>query len=335
MLDWAKRTDTFASAMTWDMFVGGEWVPAQGGKTFGSHNPLTGELIAHVPDASRADVDAAITAAKKAQPAWEALPIGAKSALFMKAAALFEERKMHFAQALMEETGSGFGKSMFECSLIPVSMVEAAALPTRAIGEIYPSHVPGKINRIVRKAAGVVGAISPWNFPLFLSFRAYAYAIALGNTAVLKPSEDSPLVGGLMLAQLFEDAGFPPGVFNVVTTSREGAPMVGDAFVNDKRVDVISFTGSTKVGQTLATAAAAVFKPTMMELGGKNASIVLEDADIDRAVDLTFFGAFMHQGQICMSTDKILVHRSLYEDFLKKLVAKTAHFAPTPPQEQT
>ncbi len=335
MLDWAKRTDAFDNAMTWDMFIGGNWVPAQGGKIFGTHNPLTGELIANIPDASRNDVDAAIAAAKAAQPAWEALPPGAKSALFMKAAALFEERKMLFAQALMEETGSGFGKSMFECSLMPACMVEAAALPTRATGEIYPSHVPGKVNRIVRRAAGVVGAISPWNFPLFLSFRAYAYAIALGNTAVLKPSEDSPLVGGLMLAQLFEDAGFPAGVFNVVTTSREGAAMVGDAFVNDKRVDVISFTGSTKVGQTLATAAASVFKPTMMELGGKNASIVLDDADIDRAVDLTFFGAFMHQGQICMSTDKIFVHRSLYDEFVNKLVAKTAHFAPTPPQEQT
>ena len=331
MLDWATHTDT----NNWEMLIGGAWKPAEGGKTFPTQNPATGDVIAMIPDASQADLDAAITAAAEAQPGWEATPIGAKQAMFMKAATLFEERKEAFAQALMQETGSGFGKSMFEVSLIAPYMLEAAALTTKETGEIYPSHVPGKVNRIVRKPCGVVGAISPWNFPVLLSFRAYALAIALGNTAVLKPSENSPLVGGLMLAKLFDDAGFPPGVFNVVTTSRDGAAMVGETFVNDKRVGAISFTGSTKVGKLLATAAASVFKPTMMELGGKNASIILDDADVDRAVDLTFMGAFLHQGQICMSTDKVFVHRSLYDEYLKKLVAKVGFIPPTAPEEHT
>lgn len=332
MLDWNKRADTAAPL---NMLINGAWVPATSGATFEDKDPMDGYCIAQVPDASKADVEAAIAAAKAAQPAWEALPPAAKSALFLKASQLFQERQEQFAQALIAETGSGFGKAMFECSLVPVALLEAAALPTREIGEIYTSQVPGKINRIVRKAAGVVGAISPWNFSVYLSLRSFIHAVALGNTAVLKPSEDSPITGGLMIAELFTDAGFPAGVINVVTTSRDGAAMVGDIFVNDPRVNVISFTGSTNVGKLLNTACAANFKPVMLELGGKNASIVLDDAEVDRAVDLTFFGAFMHQGQICMSTDRILVHRSLYDQFLEKLVAKVGFFKPTAPGEHT
>jgi acyl-CoA reductase-like NAD-dependent aldehyde dehydrogenase len=138
-----------------------------------------------------------------------------------------------------------------------------------------------------------------------------------------------------MLAELFNDAGFPAGVFNVVTTSRDGAAMVGNAFVDDKRIAVMSFTGSTRVGQLLATACAKAFKPIVLELGGKNSMIVRKDADLDRAVDLAFFGSFLHQGQICMSCDKVLVDRSIYDAFVEKLVAKTVNFVPTNPDEQT
>jgi acyl-CoA reductase-like NAD-dependent aldehyde dehydrogenase len=151
----------------------------------------------------------------------------------------------------------------------------------------------------------------------------------------LKPSEDSPLSGGLMIAQLFADAGLPAGVLNVVTTGRDGAPMVGDSFVGSRDVAGLSFTGSTKVGQMLSMACAQAFKPIMLELGGKNPIIVLEDADIDHAVDLAFFGAFLHQGQICMSADRIIVAQPIYQDFLNKLVAKTKNFVPTAPHEQT
>ncbi|NTF34230.1 aldehyde dehydrogenase family protein [Rhizobium skierniewicense] len=315
------------------MLIDGKWLSASNGATFDDLNPVDGSLVARIADATAEDLDAAIVAAKVAQPAWEAMAPFAKSALFLNAARIFEERKNEFAQALIAETGSSFGKAMFECSVVPTALLEAAALPTREIGEIYASQTPGKINRVVRRAAGVVGAISPWNFPLYLSLRAFMHAVALGNTAVLKPSEDSPLTGGLLIGKLFADAGFPAGVLNVVTTSRDGAAMVGDTFVNDPRINVLSFTGSTHVGKMLSTGCAAVFKPIMLELGGKNASIVLDDADVDRAVDLNFFGAFMHQGQICMSTDRILVHRSLYDTFVRKFVAKTAQFQPTAPNE--
>ncbi|MBU0557950.1 MAG: aldehyde dehydrogenase family protein [Alphaproteobacteria bacterium] len=317
------------------MYIGGAWRAAQGDAVFTTGNPTTGTTIADVAEASASDVEDAITAAAQAQPAWAALPPAARAGLFHRAAALFTARQQEFANMLVAETGSGFGKAMFECSLVPLALAEAAALTTREIGEIYPSQVPGKINRTMRAPAGVIGVVSPWNFPLYLSMRGFIYALALGNTAVLKPSEDSPISGGVMLAELFAEAGFPAGVFNVVTTSRDGAAMVGDKFVNDKRIAVISFTGSTRVGQALSTACASVFKPIVLELGGKNPMIVLEDADLDRAVDLAFFGSFLHQGQICMSCDKVLVHRSIIDEFVKRLVAKTVNFVPTSPEQQT
>lgn len=334
MLDWFRKKDAPATEPS-KLYIKGEWVAASGG-SFPNYDPTSGEEISHVANASKSDIDSAIASAAAAQPGWAATPPAARIALFQKAADLFEQRMEEFAGALMSETGSGFGKSMFECAhLTLVALREAGGVASQATGEIYPSNVPGKVNRTVRSPKGVVGVISPWNFPLYLSMRGFIYAVALGNTAVLKPSEESPITGGLMIAELFHDAGFPPGVFNVITASRDSAREVGDAFVNDPRVNVISFTGSTSVGKQLNTACAAAFKPIVLELGGKNPVIVLGDADIDRAVNLAFFSTFLHQGQICMSAGRILVARSLHEEFVKRLVAKSENFVPTAPQEQT
>lgn len=335
MLDWLSNGVGERDAPAREMFVNGQWRAAVNGRTFVTFDPSNERTLAAVADATDQDVEAAIAAAASAQADWAALPPAARAGILTKVAALFVERQEQFAQMLMAETGSGIGKAMFECSLIPLALSEAAGLTTREIGEIYPSQVPGKINRTLRSPAGVIGVISPWNFPLYLSLRGFVYAMALGNTIVLKPSEDSPLVGGLMLADLFMEAGLPPGVLNVVTTSRNNAPIVGDAFVRDPRVSVLCFTGSTAVGRQLSTACAEVFKPVMLELGGKNPIIVLDDADLDRSVNLAFFGSFLHQGQICMSCDKILVHHSIYDAFVERLVAKTQNFVPTNPEEQT
>lgn len=335
MLDWLGAAPN-TKDKPHGLFISGEWRDAKGAATFNSDNPTSGDLFAKVADAGAFDIDEAIKAAAAAQPEWAATPPAARVALFQKAADLFEQRMQDFADVIMAETGSGFGKTMFECAhLTLVALRGAGALATQSTGEIYPSNIPGKVNRTIRTPKGVVGVISPWNFPLYLSVRGFIYAVALGNTVVLKPSEDSPVSGGLMLAELFADAGFPPGVVNVVTTSRDGAAKVGEAFVNDKRVSAISFTGSTAVGKMLNTACAAVFKPIMLELGGKNPVIVLDDADIDRAVNLAFFSAYMHQGQICMSAGRILVARNLHAELVEKLAAKTQHFVPTAPQEQT
>ncbi|MBB5539143.1 aldehyde dehydrogenase family protein [Rhizobium giardinii] len=315
------------------LFIGGHWSDASHAAYFEDRDPTTGRLIARIADSTSGDIDRAIAAAAGVQPMWEELSPTDRASFFYRAAELFVERRDDFARALIAETGSTFGKAMYECSLIPVALREAAGLTTREIGEVLPSNVPGRINRTMRRPRGVIGVISPWNFPLYLSVRGFVYALALGNTIVLKPSEDSPVSGGLMLAHLLSDAGFPPGVFNVVTASRESAPRIGTAFVNDKKVAGISFTGSTKVGQQLSAECARLFKPIMLELGGKNSILVLEDADLDHAVDLAFFGAFLHQGQICMSTDRVIVAKALYDEFTRNLVEKVRKFAPCPPDD--
>jgi len=316
------------------LYIAGAWRPAASGKVFQDLNPTTRQVLAMVADGSSDDAYAAIAAAEAAQPSWSAIAPAARAELFFRAAELFKEREQDFCTALIQETGSTFGKAMFECSLVPLALREAAGLITRPVGEIFPSSVPGKVNMIQRFPAGVVGTISPWNFPLYLSLRGFVYALALGNTVVLKPSEDSPLTGGIMLADLFEAAGFPPGTFNVVTSSRENAKAIGDLMIADARVARISFTGSTAVGREIAQACAAKLKRAILEMGGKNPIIVLKDADIDYAVNVAFFGAFLHQGQICMSADKIIVARELYPEFTKKLVAKVENFKPLEPSNQ-
>ena len=334
MLD-RVTTVTETTTACYDLYINGQWTTATNNAVFDDFEPATGEILATVADAGQADIDAAISAAAAAQPAWEALPAAERAAYFYRAAELFSEKQQAFAETLIAETGSAFGKAMFECSLVPVALRQAAALTTSAIGEILPSNVPGKSNKVIRKAKGVIGVVSPWNFPLYLSLRGFIHALALGNTIVLKPSEDSPVSGGLLLAQLLSEAGFPAGVFNVVTTSRDGASTVGNIFVEDRRVAGLTFTGSTAVGRPLAAACARVSKSIMLEMGGKNPILVLEDADIDRAVDICFFGAFLHQGQICMSADRIIVARGIYDQFLPKLVAKAKLFSPSAPHEPT
>lgn len=316
------------------LYINGAWITSESENYFDDINPATREAMASVVDAKASDLDHAITAAQQAQVDWAALPPAARASFFYTAAELFTQRQEDFAKTLIEETGSGLGKAMFECSLVPLALREAAALTTRSIGEVLPSNVPGKVNTTVRQAAGVVGAISPWNFPLYLSLRSFIYALALGNTAVLKPSEDSPLTGGLMIADLFQDAGFPPGVLNVVTCSRDSVKAIGDQMIADPRIARMSFTGSTTVGRQISMACAAQFKRVMLEMGGKNSIIVLSDADVDHAVDIVFFGAYLHQGQICMSADKIIVARNLYSDFVTKLSAKVRNFVPMDPHSE-
>ncbi len=223
----------------------------------------------------------------------------------------------------------------FEASLVPLLLWEAAGLTTREIGETYPSQVPGKGQPDGKGTCGRRRVVSPWNFPLYLSLRGFAYALALGNAIVLKPSEESPLTGGLMLAELLADAGFPDGVFNVVTTAREGAAMVGGRFVEDDRVKVLCFTGSTAVGRSLATACAETLQADRARAGGKNPMLVLDDAGHRPRGRSRLLRIVPAPGQICMSCDKVLVHRSLYDRFVERLVAKTSNFVPTSPDQQT
>lgn len=316
------------------LWIGGEWRSASDGKTFVDLEVATRQPWADAADGTVEDMDAAITAAVVAQPGWEALLPSVRAGFFHKAAQLIEENEDYYVEALIRETGSTRSKAAWECWLTVVAFREAAGLTSRPTGETYPSTTEGKTNYIRRTAAGVVGVISPWNSPLYLSARGFIYAVALGNTAVVKPSEESPMTGGSLLGELFDVAGFPAGVLNVVSCSRDNVGAVADKMINDHRIARVSFTGSTAVGRKIGEACAANLKRAILEMGGKNPVLVLADADVDYAVDVAFFSAFLHQGQICMSCDRVIVADALYDEFLEKLVAKTRTFKPMDPSRE-
>ncbi len=303
------------------LYIGGQWVPTE--RTFDDMNPSNDTVWGKAPEAGVAETRAAINAAHKAQPAWGELPYTERAAYMLKVAEAFERNRDRIVKAIQAEGGGWFGKGMFETGYVPGVFRAAAASNYAAIGEVLPSEY-GKVSMAIRQPMGVVTVISPWNFPLVLTARGLAFPCAAGNTVVLKPSEETPYIGGLLFAEMFEEAGVPDGVLNVVSCSREAVQPVGDELVENPLVKGISFTGSTPVGRQIAAKAGANLKKACVELGGKDSLIVLEDADMERATQAANFGSFMHQGQICMSVEKILVHESVFDEFLDKFVARAS-----------
>ena len=314
-------------------FIGGQWVPASNGATYADHDPFSGDTVASVPASTRQDAKRAVEAAANAFPAWWKTPPGEKQRLFLKATDILERRQMEIVGLLASETGCTFGFGMFQTIFTPNLLRQAAALPYQPTGEILPADLPGAFYMGVRQPVGVVAGLAPWNAPLILSLRAIAAPIALGNTAVLKPSEESPITGGLIYAEIFEEAGFPAGALNVVTHAPGQAEPIVDEFMENAAVRRISFTGSTRTGRLLAQKAAKYLKRMVLELGGQNPLIVLADADLDYAVNATAFGTFLHQGQICMSARNIIVERPVAKEFIDKLVTKTKSLKIGSPKE--
>ena len=315
-----------------NLFINGEWVDARGGATFPVYNPSTGEVWSNVADASRADARAAIEAAQAAFPAWSGMAHSARARIVHKIGDLLEARAQEYQDVLIDEGGSWVGKGMFETGYSSGVYRAAAAAAYQSNGEILPSD-HGKLSLVVREPLGVVSVISPWNFPLILSSRGFAVAMAVGNCVVLKPSEETPVAGGLLIAEILEEAGVPPGVFNVVTCSRDNVAEVGDELLANPIVNGVSFTGSTAVGTQIAAKAGGLLKKCCVELGGKDALLVLDDADIEHAVNAATFGSFMHQGQICMSVERIIVDKSVAEEFTEKFVANTRKLKVGNPRE--
>jgi len=303
----------------YNMYIGGEWVSA--GSTFVDYNPASGEVWAEIADGTREKAKKAIEVAAAAQAGWAAMPHPQRAGYLLKAADILEKRQMDFVNALIDEGGAWIGKGMFETGYVPGIFRAAAAAVYQVNGEILPSD-HGKVSMVVRQPLGVVSVISPWNFPLLLSARGLAVALAVGNTVVLKPSEETPVSGGLMIAELFEEAGLPAGVFNVITCSRDHVAEVGDEMVIHPQVGGISFTGSTAVGRQVAARAGEMLKKACVELGGKDALIILDDADMERALNAATFGSFMHQGQICMSVERIIIDESIADEFTGRFVEK-------------
>ena len=305
------------------LIIAGKDVAAKNSATFARLNPITGEEATRAAAASVEDARAAADAAAAAFPKWSAMGPNARRAILNKAAELLEQRAGQFAALVMAETGATAGWGHFNIHLAAGMLREAAAMTTQIQGEVVPSDIPGNMAMAIRQPVGVVLGIAPWNAPIILGVRAVAMPLACGNTVILKASEVCPATHRLIGATL-RDAGMADGVINVITHEPKDAEKVTDALIGHPAVKRVNFTGSTRVGKIIALLSAKYLKPCLLELGGKAPLIVLEDADLDQAVDATVFGAFANQGQICMSTERVICDEKVADAFAEKLAKRVA-----------
>ncbi|MFF9314853.1 aldehyde dehydrogenase family protein [Streptomyces sp. NPDC014748] len=311
-------------------YIDGEWRPGSGSWDIIDFNPYDGEKLASITIATVDEVDQAYRSAERAQKQWAATNPYTRRAVFEKALRLVEEREREITEVIIAELGGTHLKAAFELHLVKEFLREAVHLALAPEGKILPSPTDGKENRVYRVPVGVVGVISPFNFPFLLSVKSVAPALALGNGVVLKPHQNTPIAGGSLVARIFEDAGLPGGLLNVVITD---IAEIGDAFIEHPVPKVISFTGSDTVGRHVATVCASHFKRSVLELGGNSAIVVLDDADLDYAVDAAVFSRYVHQGQVCMAANRVLVDRSVAAEFTEKFVAKVASLKAGDPRD--
>lgn len=311
-------------------FIGGEWREGRSQKVFADRNPYNGELIAEIKLANLADVDEAYRAAHDAQKQWAQINPYQRRDILESAVGALTTHEAEIADLIIDELGGTRLKAAFEISLVKNIIREAATFPLRMEGQILPSPVEGKENRLYRVPAGVVSVISPFNFPFFLAMRSVAPALGAGNGVVLKPHEESIITGGTLVAKLFEQAGIPRGLLNVVSFD---VGEIGDAFVEHPIPRIVSFTGSLKVGRHIGMVAGRSLKKAILELGGNSALIVLPDANLDLAINAAIFSRFTHQGQICMSANRVLVHRSVYPQFVDEYVSRVSRLKVGDPRD--
>ncbi|MDX6350263.1 MAG: benzaldehyde dehydrogenase, partial [Streptomyces sp.] len=297
----------------------GGWSSATGG-AHAVTEPATGDTLEHIGLADADDVARAACRAAEAQPAWARTPYTERAAVLRRAGDLFVEKADEIQDWLIREAGSVPGKAAFETATAAQECYEAAALVSRPVGDLLQSAEP-RLSMVRRVPAGVVGVIAPFNVPLILAIRSVAPALALGNSVVLKPDARTAVGGGVSIMRVFEEAGLPDGVLCLVP----GGAEAGAALVADPRVRVISFTGSTAAGRKVGAAAAHHLKRAHLELGGNSALIVLPDADLERAASIAAWGSFFHQGQVCMTTGRHLVHESIADEYTERLVEKARH----------
>ncbi len=304
-----------------DQYIGGIWRRGRQAGILKDTDPYTGETLAEITLADERDLDDAYQAAAKAQEAWARTLPGVRAAVLRRAADIVEARRVEIVGWLVRESGGTRAKGEMECGFVQSFMLEMSSYPFRMEGRILPIDEPGKESRVYRQPVGVIGIISPWNFPMQLSHRSVAPALALGNAVVIKPAQDTPVTGGLLLAKIYEEAGLPPGVLNVIIGASKD---IGDAFTLHPIPRLISFTGSTKVGRHIGELAmqGPTIKRVALELGGNAPFVVLDDADLEQAVRAAVFGRFLHQGQICMSTNRIIVDAKLYDEFVDRFTTQ-------------
>ena len=301
------------------LYIDGEWVDSESGDDIAVEDPSTREEVARVPAAVEADVDAAYEAAADAQKEWQQTPPIERERLAQRFAQVLQDHEEEIVDLLAHEAGGSRIMGETSVSIASDQAAQAATFPRRMEGDQAESNVPGKENFVRREPQGVVTAVTPWNFPLNLSGRAVAPALAAGNAVVLKPATNTPITGGLLFAKLYEEAGLPEGLLNVVTGRGSD---IGDAVVGHPESDVVTFTGSTPVGRGVGATAGENLSVVALELGGNNAHIVTGDADLDAAIDAAVFGSFVHQGQVCISINRHLVHESVYDEYVQRLTER-------------
>jgi acyl-CoA reductase-like NAD-dependent aldehyde dehydrogenase len=311
-------------------FIGGRWVPAARGRTFPSVDPSTGEVLAHAQASGAEDVRDAVAAARAAAPGWRRCTAFERGEVLRRAADVLASRSEEIARTMASEMGKPIGEARGEVDRGVVILRYYAGEGLRPVGEVIPSMLPGTLLYTTRSPLGVVGVITPWNFPVAIPLWKMAPALVYGNTVVWKPASDSALTA-VRLAEVFEAAGLPQGVLNLVTGSgRE----VGEALTDHPDVDGITFTGSNEVGRGIGARAAARGAKFQLEMGGKNAVIVAEDADLDQAVELTVSGAMRLAGQKCTATSRAIVVHKVYDEFRERLAARVAALPVGPALEE-
>jgi vanillin dehydrogenase len=306
----------------YQQYIGGEWVKTD--RLFDDVDPYRGTVMARVAAGTRADAARAVDAAAAAFPAWAELPPAEKQVMFLRAAEIVERRRAEIIELLAAETGCAGAFAGFQVLTAIRLLRQASNWGYLPVGEIIRSDMPGTFAMALRKPLGVVAGLTPWNGAHVLAWRTVVNPVAFGNTVVLKPSEEAPVSAGLLLPEIMAEAGFPPGVVNVVTHAPGEAVPIADEFFERPEVRCINFTGSSATGRLLAERAGRHLKRCVLELGGYNPLIVLADADLDYAVEAAAFAAFFHQGQICMNARKVIVERPVYAEFVDRLVARTS-----------
>ncbi|HZP19062.1 MAG TPA: aldehyde dehydrogenase [Bauldia sp.] len=296
-------------------------VPSGDSRTFERRDPFTGEVATRAAAASVGDAHRAADAAAAAFPEWSGKAPGERRKLLLKATDILETKIDAFAEAVIAETGSPGHWAHFNVGLAADMIREAAAMTTQLTGEVIPSNRPGSTALAMRQAVGVVLSIAPWNAPIILGVRSLAMPLACGNTVVFKASESCPRTHALIV-EAFREAGLPKGTVNLISNAHEDAAKIVETLIAHPKVRRINFTGSTRVGRIIAETAARYLKPVLLELGGKAPLIVLDDADIDEAVNASVFGAFANAGQICMSTEKIVLDNAVGDAFVEKFAAR-------------
>ncbi|TXD98056.1 aldehyde dehydrogenase family protein [Psychrobacter frigidicola] len=301
-------------------YIAGEWQSGKDDSVNTDTNPYNGDTIVEIKQATKDQLDEAYQAATKAQVEWAQQTPAERANVLYRAVNIFDQRQDEIVDWLIKESGSTRIKAMVEFGSARAITLEAATFPSRVHGEIRPSNTPGKENFIYREPLGVIAVISPWNFPLHLTERSIAPALALGNAVVLKPASDTPITGGLLLAKIFEEAGLPKGLLNVIIGA---GSEIGDAIVTHDIPSLVSFTGSSSVGKHIGELANGgdYIKQVALELGGNSPFVVLKDADLEQAVKAAAFGKFLHQGQICIAINRIIVEDDIYDDFVERFLA--------------